>query len=312
MKHVFITGCPRSGTTMLASMIGSGEDCIATPESDFFVDNIYKNLSKYNSDQSKSDLIEYFNKNYRFKQWSINPKDIQNIPNKINFSNYGEVIENTVSLYAEKHASIKTENLVRIDHTPSSIKYFDALNNLFPNAKYIFILRDPRAVFASVKSLDWGANTPLKLGEIWNEYVGLFLAIKRMFPKQIHLIKYENILTNAEAEIQKACDFINIEYNDSLLLGHGFKIPGYTARQHKLVGKNLDKSRIEKWKENLNEKEISIIESNCKILMQAFDYNLTNLDYQRIDANQKIKMIIRETKGRLTNRFKKKSREKKS
>ena len=44
------------------------------------------------------------------------------------------------------------------------------------------------------------------------------------------------------------CDFIGIDYSDSLLDGKGFKIPGYTASQHTLVGKNLDKSRIEKWK----------------------------------------------------------------
>ena len=36
MKHVFITGCPRSGTTMLANLIGSNRECKASPESDYF------------------------------------------------------------------------------------------------------------------------------------------------------------------------------------------------------------------------------------------------------------------------------------
>ena len=47
MKHVFITGCPRSGTTMLANLIGSNRECKASPESDFFIDFVYKYFSVY-------------------------------------------------------------------------------------------------------------------------------------------------------------------------------------------------------------------------------------------------------------------------
>jgi Sulfotransferase family len=35
LQPIFIGGCPRSGTTMLGSMIGSMSSCIVTPESIF-------------------------------------------------------------------------------------------------------------------------------------------------------------------------------------------------------------------------------------------------------------------------------------
>jgi len=312
MKHVFITGCPRSGTTMLASMLGNGSSCVTTPESDFFIDFIYKHLPEESLAVKKTDLISFLNNNYRFKQWNISPNKIKNLPEKVEYSNFNTIIENTLKQFFKNHSEITEKEITRIDHTPSSIKYFDILNDFFPESKFIFIVRDPRAVYASVKGLDWGANTPLKLSEIWIEYAAIYFSLQKMYPNRIHLIKYEDVLTNAKLELNKSCDFIGITYSDLLLEGNGFKIPGYTASQHALVGKNLDKSRIEKWKNELKNNDILIIESQCKIIMKSFGYQCFKPVKYRIRAKDRLKTLVDEIQYYLTNRFRKKTRESKA
>ncbi|MFL0352890.1 sulfotransferase family protein [Xanthomarina sp. GH4-25] len=312
MKHIFITGCPRSGTTMLASMLGNKSICVATPESDFFVDFIYKYLPKKTDSVQTSDYVEYLNNNYRFKQWNIDANNIKNLPEKVSFSNLNYLIENTVNLFATTHFKVSKNEFVRIDHTPSSIKNFYVLNELFPDSKFIFIIRDPRAVYASVKDLDWGANTPLRLSEIWNEYTNHYFSLEKLFPNRICLIRYEDILTNPILHIKKVCEFSKIDYDDSMLEATGFKIPGYTASQHRLVGKKLDLNRIEKWKNELKLEDILIIESKCRYNMNAFGYNISQDNNFRVGFKEKVKMIFIEMYFYIKNKIRKKKREKKA
>jgi hypothetical protein len=312
MKHVFITGCPRSGTTMLASFLGKGGSCLATPESDFFIDFIYKHLPEESTAVKKTDLVSFLNNNYRFKQWGINANKVNNLPEKVKYSNFNSVIESTLEQFSKNHSEITKKEFIRIDHTPSSIKHFDILNDLFPESKFIFIIRDPRAVYASVKGLDWGANTPLRLSEIWIEYAAIYFSLQKMYPNRICLIKYEDVLTNAPLQLNILCDFIGIDYSDSLLDGKGFKIPGYTASQHALVGKDLDKSRIEKWKNELKKDDILIVESQCQTIMSAFGYQNFQAIKYRIKAKDRLKMLFDEIKHYLKNKVRKKTRENKA
>ena len=94
-----------------------------------------------------------------------------------------------------------------------------------------------------------------------------------------------------------------------MLEGKGFIIPGYTASQHNLVGKKLDKGRIIKWKKELTIDDILIIESKCKPVMSVFGYEVSqNINY-KIGAKKKVKMLLGEILYYLKNKMKKKRRE---
>lgn len=309
MKHVYITGCPRSGTTMLASMLANKTALLATPESDFFIDFIYKYLPKKSDLVSSSKYIDFLSENYRFKQWNIDSSKIKDLPETISISNYNLVIESTVNSFAKKQTSTNN-NFTRIDHTPSSIKNFDIIMELFADAKFIFIVRDPRAIYASVKGLDWGANTALLLSETWNEYLTCYFSLKSLFPNQVYLTRYEDIIVDATAELKKICGFVDISFHESMLEGKGFNIPGYTAIQHNLVGKKLDKNRIEKWKQELTLKETLIIESKCRSTMMAFEYKISKDVNFKIGAKEKLSTLFKESYYYFVNKIKKNKREK--
>lgn len=313
MKHIFITGCPRSGTTMLANILGNGNPCVATPESHFFNDFIYKYLPNKSDEAEKKDLVNFFNNHYRFKQWKIDASKIKSLPNKITNNNYNIVIENTVKSFAEYNSKIHEKELIRIDHTPSNIKSFNIINELFPQSKFIYIIRDPRAVYASIKGLDWGPNSSLKLSQLWIEYTATYFAIQKLYPSRICLVKYEDILKNAKPQIKKLCDFIEIEYDDNLLENeNGFKIPKYTFSQHALVGKTLDKSRIDNWKRELKKLDVNIIESQCGCILNALGYKaILDVKY-KITKKDKFKEFFKEIYYYFPNRIRKKNRESKT
>jgi len=313
MKHVFITGCPRSGTTMLAGILGNGNSCVAAPESHFFNDFIYRYIPNESAEANKNDLITFFNTHYRFKQWKIDANEIENLPKKITYNNFDSIIENTIQLFAKQNLKTSEKELIRVDHTPSNIKNFDIINELFPKSKFIFIIRDPRAIYASIKGLDWGPNSPLKLSELWIEYTAAYFAFQKLYPNRMCLVRYEDIVNNGAEQIKNICDFLGIKYTNALLEeSEGFKVPEYTSSQHALVGKRLDKQRIEKWKKELKTEDITIIESQCKPIMSAFNYqNFQNIKY-KISKKDKAKMLLNEIYYYIPNKLRKKDRESKA
>lgn len=307
MKHVFITGCPRSGTTMLASMLGSCQNCITTPESDFFLDYIYKNLNNDVTSVKKESFRDYLNNNYRFKQWQLNADEIKDIPGDITLSNFDAVIENVVKSFAENNSETvpKENDYIRIDHTPYNIKSFRVLNELFPESKFVFVMRDPRAIFASIKELDWGANTALKLSNIWIEFVALLYSLKEICPGRIYLVKYEDIVLDPDLHIEKVCSYLGVEYKDSIIEGGGFTLPSYTASQHKLVGKRPVKDRIYNWKDKLSKEDVMVIESKCGLMMKAFSYDCSYSDIYRVTGKVKLNSWMKEAYYYFINKYRK-------
>ena len=64
MSPIFIGGCPRSGTTMLASMLGCASDTIVTPES-HFKEQLLNNNNKNTCSEDKNDWELHAN----FRVW---------------------------------------------------------------------------------------------------------------------------------------------------------------------------------------------------------------------------------------------------
>lgn len=308
MKHIFITGCPRSGTTMLASMLGTCESCCATPESDFFLDFIYNRLKNPTNSVSRNELLRFLEKNYRFKQWQVDIDELNELPEFITLSNFNLVIETIVKLYTGTRFKKVQGEFIRIDHTPSTIKNFDIQNNLFPNSKFVFIIRDPRAVFASVKSLDWGANTALKLSDVWIEYVATLHALNEIYPERVYVIKYEEIVLDPTLHLKKLCSFLELKYHDAIINGGGFILPKYTTSQHKLVGSNPVKDRIDKWKDLLSSEEIRMIEAKCGLIMKAFGYNRSSFEFYNVTATDRLNSFLKESYSYFLNKYKKNKR----
>lgn len=310
MKHVFITGCPRSGTTMLANILGNGDSCVATPESHFFNDFVYRYLPDNSAEVEKTSLIHFFKSHYRFKQWKISANKIEDLPQKITSSNYDSVVENTVKLFAEEHTDKQQREITRIDHTPSSIRCFKTINDFFPDSKFIYIVRDPRAVFASIKDLDWGPNSSLKLSQLWIEYAAAYFALHRLEPHRVCLVKYEDIIKNPTSQTKDLCDFIDIDYKSSMIEEmNGFNVPEYSSSQHALVGKRLDERRIYKWKKELKKEDIKIIESQCGIMLSALGYQVSLALKYKITKKDKLKAFLKELYYYFPNRLRKKNRE---
>lgn len=303
-EPVFIIGCPRSGTTFLANLLDANEETGTTPQSNFVNETLDKN--SFNNDHTK--IMNFIINHWRFKAWEITME--KEIDKNHSFEN---IIRYIVGNYMKKNYGEPKKYW--IDHTPSNIKYVNKLAEIFPKAKFIHLIRDGRGIAASMLSLDWGANNTIYAAKIWKENILLGLAAEKLISKtQILTIRYEDVVNNTENELEKICNFLNLDFNPKMLQGGNFKLPAYTVHQHELVGKQVNSGRVTKWMKDLSNREISYFEKEAGTLLDYLGYSVANKN-KRIFLFRLVKitlLIQHHLKDYLVNKRKEKQRIKKT
>ncbi len=255
MKLVFIGGAQRSGTTMLGSMFGAHSSCICIPESQFTID-AYKRLANKKDVVTMGDIFTLVRNHLRFRYWGLDVG--QDIPAEI--ASYQDLFLWLVQRYAEKAG--KPAAGLCVDHTPLNIKNADILFDLFPRAKMIHLVRDGRAVSASIMPLDWGPNTIDRSASSWKKKIQRGLRVEASYgSERVKRVRYEDIVLDPENTIKELCTFLDISFEPAMIQGGEFRVPVYTAKQHQLVGKEPATDRIEAWKNSLTAREVELFEN---------------------------------------------------
>ena len=303
MKLVFIGGAHRSGTTMLGSMIGAHSSCLCIPEAQFKTDAYRKVHGKDKVDIG--DIFAMVSNHLRFKYWGLEVG--HEIPPGI--TSFQELFLWLIQSYGEKVG--KPGAAICVDHTPLNIKYADMLFDMFPEAKMIHLVRDGRAVAASIMPLDWGPNTIDRAASSWINKIQLGFGVEARYgSEQVKRFRYEDVVLDPEKTMKEICVFLDITYVPAMINGGGFLIPSYTTKQHHLVGKGPVADRVEAWKTSLTQREIEIFENIAgEYLMQlgyALHYGATA---RKITFPEKIIFMLKHRyRKRFTNRLRRRRR----
>ena len=270
MRTVFIGGYSRSGTTLLGAMIGAHTQCICTPESQFKTDVLRdfgeKKKEEVNIETARKMILAH--PRYRVL-WG----DVADSDALTGINSYEDLILWFVRKYAEKEG--KPHAAYWVDHSPTNIKNAKTLLGLFPDSKFIHIIRDGRGVSASIIPLDWGPNTVYKTARSWKSRVSLYLSLESSLKKdQILRVRYEDLIQAPETTLRDICSFLDLEYQPQMVEGSGFKVPRYQDKQHSLIGKEPDKKRINAWENSLTPRQIEIFESVAGELLISLGYDL--------------------------------------
>ncbi|MFC1876745.1 sulfotransferase [Thermodesulfobacteriota bacterium] len=149
-------------------------------------------------------------------------------------------------------------------HVDTNRLYF-----LWPYAKYIHLVRDPRDIAISVVKLGWestywhAATHWIKAERDWR------LLADRIAPESWIEIKYEDLINQAEVELTKILEFIGVPYSDQVF--------NYTKTSSYGLP---DPSLIERWRGQLSSSNTSLVETRTAGMMQSYGYEITQPIYK--------------------------------
>ncbi len=290
MDKVFILGNPRSGTSLFRLMLNSHSMINATPEcgflhwwykkyADWDCSCVTSNrLDEYISDLASSKRIEDWKMDYTL----LKEKIIQEKP-----ENYAKLGELVYTFYGEQKGK---KAKVIADKNNYYINHFNDLNEIWPDAKYILVVRDGRDVACSYLNMETlVTNSPYKpklstdIKTIAKEWLtnnqNILSFSESLINSQFMVIRYEDFVTDSALYLTKVCHFLGLNFEPEML---NYFIKNAKEQDEPLSSLDWKKKTLEKPdKENIGkykmelEKE-SIVEFNAIAtdLLQKFNYEI--------------------------------------
>lgn len=266
MMPVFIGGCGRSGTTLLGSLVGAHHRCVCVPESQFKSDL----LSQPNDLVDREKRASFLRASWRFKTWGLPDEAVAGVSGSQ--SNSALVLD-----LVKEYGRIKLGKLgnVWIDHTPNNFDYALLLAQHYPSSKFIHIVRDGRAVAASVLPLPWGPNTVQDAATWWVHRLAVGLAAEQYFGVhgRIMRVDYESLVRNPGPVIDAIWAFLGLEPQAGPAQAAAqIRLPQFTQEQHRLVLESPDVRRIDAWKTVLSQRQVELFEAVAGVLLEFLGY----------------------------------------
>lgn len=153
--------------------------------------------------------------------------------------------------------------------TPQNSEHVRELDQLFPEARFIIIVRDVRDVALSWKN-KWGKDS-LLCADKWNRrMLDAMRQLHTMGAQRHLLIKYEDLLGDLEGVARNICAFLNQPFQPSMLEYH--QHVGHTIAGKLNYGQPIIRDNLGKWKKALGPSAILRIEQIAYEGMQYFGY----------------------------------------
>jgi hypothetical protein len=257
----FVVGCGRSGTTLLRRLLNEKANVAIPPESLFIVD--YLSISK---GWKAYVALQLLGREAELSEWGLSTKAIAE---SLALPNLVDVIKALHKNYAIANGADCSGQ-----KTPRLVRYGDRLTKNFPHAKYVELIRDPRAVVSSLKKSNVHNSNALFGALRWRKDVLAGKKLKKTAGQSHQYLRYEALISEPVHQVNSLIDFLGLKQNEN---GEGISdsnlyTNSYYSSVHKLVDAPVDQSRAESWRTNLTIKDIALIERICGDLMREHGY----------------------------------------
>jgi hypothetical protein len=265
---IFIMGKERSGTTLLQTFLDGHPNIVAPPESEFVL-LLYPRFGKIKkwSEKNIHDFIEELYKEpWITKIWGIDRWYLTSLLLSVRVgADYSSICK--VIYYCMRG---EKENILLLsDKNPIYVLFANTILKIFPEAKFIHLIRDPRDnVSSHLKS--FGATNTAFIAQKWLGYNTILKDNRLKDPQRYYTLLYESMVEDTETNMKKLCEFLNVSFNERMIHNtfserlESFKNKKLILERTKEIHGNLLKpvntSNIGKWKNQMSPRNIKIVE----------------------------------------------------
>ena len=273
-RALIIGGCPRSGTTLLRTMLHCHPE-VAIPRETRFV------LESWRRRRTFGDLGEEANR-IRLAKWIFMREETQadrlGIETDEAISRLavapptlGSLLATCFVMFADKEGKPRWG-----DKRPMYAERLATMLELFPSAHFIHVVRDPRACVASLRKLGWFEGHIPPMAELWERSLnGVQRCRRTLAPDQLLEVRYEDLVSDPERIAPQVAAFAGITADESavesMLRYHEYD-ETRDEQYHSNLRRPIDPSRISEWQDALSAEEIAFVEQATRPLMLRWGY----------------------------------------
>jgi len=225
--HAFLVGFPRSGTTLLEQVLATSPQVVALEEQDLLAEMAQTYLSSAPGLMRLTTLGEPDLARLRERYWAQ---------------------------VHEKGIDVTGKTLV--DKLPMHTIKLPLIARLFPDARIIFALRDPRDVILSCYRRHFRLNPVMfelltldSAADLYAATMRLGAAAREKLPLAFHEHRYEALVADFEKTASAACAFIGVDWTDKMRDFHradtGLDVRSPSAAQ---IRRPLNPDSVDAWR----------------------------------------------------------------
>jgi hypothetical protein len=210
---LFIVGNDRSGTTMLRLILDRGPDVAIPPESMFLTDLAERRADGGpRSEEETRALIAEVWRHPKVRLWELPTEPPEPPPGLAGPDAYRFAVEAPFRAYAARHGKPRWG-----DKTPHYVHHVDALLEIWPDARFVVLVRDGRDVALSLRRMPFGPNNAWAAGPWWARGVRAGAEARRRHPGQVRIVRYEDLVADPDGQVRAICAFLELTYDPAML-----------------------------------------------------------------------------------------------
>ncbi len=234
-QPLFLVGSERSGTTMLRLMLNQHSQLSWPYEFDFSVDRIP-------DDEGWPDVDAY-----------VDWLSVHRI-----FLATGLRADRSLQFPDLLHSFLRqTAEREGVDVVGATChRHFDKLLRVWPDARFIHILRDPRDVALSCIQMGWAGNVWFAVDRWIEAEQSWDRLARKVAPGRILEIRYEQLVAEPEHTLSRICAFAGVAYEPAML--------EYSAKS---TYSKPDPSLLYQWKRKASPEQLGMLEYKIGLLL---------------------------------------------
>lgn len=192
--HVFLVGFPRSGTTLLETVLAGHPHVVTLEEKD----SLAQAADAYLSSGEDLDRLA-----------SLSPDEAQT--------------QREAYWAAVRGFGVEPQGQVFIDKMPLGTMLLPLISQLFPNARGLFAVRDPRDVVLSCFRRRFGMNAAMYelltldgAATYYDAVMRLADVYRALLPIPQHIVRYESLVDDFENTARSVCDFAGLDWTPTM------------------------------------------------------------------------------------------------
>jgi Sulfotransferase family len=212
---VIVLGVRRSGTTLLRVMLDRNP-ALAVPDESYFVPQLAR---RHRGTVDPPSFVDDLRRLPTLVDWGLSPEVVTR---RLRAGmTTGEAISAVFEAYAAERGKPRWG-----DKTPLYMPHLPLLERLFPEARFVHLVRDGRdaalsflSVPAGIMTTGWGH--PRDAAGFASQWVTEVRAAgdlgARVGPGRYHELRYEALVADPAAELRQVCVFAGLDYDDEML-----------------------------------------------------------------------------------------------
>lgn len=278
---VFVGGAERTGTSLMFALLTSHPNISMTRRTNYwrYIDQKFGDLSEAQNLDACLDVMKRYKRMVAIEpDWAwIEAELAKGAPT------YGRLFALLQQAQASRAGKPRWG-----DKSLLNERYADRIFEEFPNARIVHMIRDPRDRYASVLAR-WKVRrggVGAGMGE-WFESLRHAESNVERWPDKCSIMRYEDLVADAEMEMRRICDFIGEPFVDEMMTMNGaerFRREGANSSYGRRPTGAISTSSIGKYTRVLSPNQVRYIETVARSAMERHGYTPTAQDGEDLDT----------------------------